>query len=52
MEILIILVVVLVLDGMAWHWGVDSRECEAPQNGSDAPFVISLDKGELSIEEK
>jgi hypothetical protein len=29
MEILIILVVVLVLDGAAWCWGVDSREGEA-----------------------
>jgi len=29
MEILIILVVVLVLDGAAWRWGVDSREGEA-----------------------
>jgi hypothetical protein len=29
MEILIILVVVLVLDVVVWHWGVDSREGEA-----------------------
>jgi hypothetical protein len=29
MEILIILVVVFVLDVVAWHWGVDSREGEA-----------------------
>jgi hypothetical protein len=29
MEIQIMLVVVLVLDGAAWRWGVDSREGEA-----------------------
>jgi hypothetical protein len=52
MEILIMLVVVLVLDGAAWRWGVDSRGARPAQNGSDAPFRISLGKGERRISEK